>query len=166
MRKDDYPSYVHLVSWLYCAFISRHVLHDWMSFPLLYGSDLAFFFWLIPVLVYWFYPWGTKKKQINLPFLALGIIFSTLGLLGDLNVIKNIGLILATGALFPVTWRQLFWLVSAIVWLPAYGYLLRNFPISFVIGSRLVIAFLGALIGIWLLFYEKRLTWSNDEHKD
>jgi hypothetical protein len=166
MRNVETPHLVDLVSWLFCAFLSHSIIQDWTGFPLLHWSMASFCIWLIPIFVYWFYPYAQKPRHSNPMLLGAGVLLSLLGLLGELNILKHLGLALASVGLIPWSNKQLIWLLTAVAWLPATAYLLRSFSFDLVIVLRLLIVTISALTSISVLFYDHILIWKGyDQQK-
>ena len=122
---------------LYCSISAFPLFQAWWGSPFERLSGLAFLIWIAPLLMY-------RMQNPSLLFLIGATLATLLGTLGSLNTLKYLGLAFAIASFAPKGWAFPFWLLSAIAWMPAFGWLSAHFfpalSLLFKIGSVLLTA--------------------------
>lgn len=140
----------------FCIWQAADLPHNWLSFPFLHLSWLAFLLWIVPIILYWIPLGATQEKQTTPLLLWLALLSSLIGMLGSLHALQHVGLVLALAAMMPWTsWLSVIWILSAIAWLPATTYFFVNFSLQTVTIGRLIIAFIGSLAGFLAILKKK-----------
>ena len=137
----------------YCAWQSRDLLGAWRSSPLERFGWVALVLWLVPLAVVQTRRSGiTKAPNGNSILLWTGLGFTFFGTLGAVNALHYAGLACALAGFVPWSWKIFPWLLSAISWMPAFGYLIsQQFP-KLVLPARLTLAALVAGWTTWAIF--------------
>lgn len=137
------PSWIELAVVAYCGWQARDL--DWVSTPAVRWGGFAFALWCLPVV------WNQVQairleiaKGYTLPLLLLAILFSLVGTLGSLRVLKHVGLALALAGTLSFSFSQLFWLATAVAWMPAFGWLARSFSLQTIHMLQFLIVGVGA----------------------
>ena len=118
------PSVVGMAVCLYCGWQCADLLRAWGHAPLERFAWVALLIWCAPVA--WMWPRGSEhdaEAQGCPALLGLGLCLALAGALGSLNVIQHVGLALAIGGLLPWSGKRVFWLASAVSWMPVFGWL-------------------------------------------
>jgi hypothetical protein len=111
---------------------------------------VALLIWSIPVVLILMGRLSPPEASPARPLLlGMGLLSSLLGSLGSLNVLQHIGLAMALGALLPWSWCNLPWLIAAISWMPALGWLGSRYFAGYVLPARF---FLAALASGWVIY--------------
>lgn len=137
------------VEWLVAAFCAWHaadLLHAWGHSPYDRLGWLALVVWAVPAgrAV------GCGAKAAHGFKLAIGsLVLALIGVLGDLNFLVYWGLAGSIGSLARVSLRGWLWLVLAVCWMPAFGWIgsqlhLPALPVNIL---RLLVAFAAAAAG-------------------
>lgn len=123
-----YPSWIELAVLAYCGWQSWDL--EWASTPAIRRGGLALALWSMPIV---WNQWQAIRQDTakgNTPILLFAaIVCSLLGSMGSLRVLVHIGLACALAGMLPFSWPMLIWLVSAIAWMPAFGWLSRSLAI-------------------------------------
>lgn len=102
------------ITLLFCLINARNLFY----IPLI--SQIIFFVWLIPIIIFYFTHNPPKKDQTYLFVAAL--LMSFLGWIIELQILKNFAFALALVALIPWTiFSPLWWALSAL-WIPSFGW--------------------------------------------
>lgn len=141
------PSLVSLAVVAYCGWQSLDLVDAWRTSPFEKFGWAALLFWLVPLVV----GKACEFKMAGGPdgnsvLLWAGLGFSFVGTIGEVNALHYAGLACALAGLLPWSWKLFPWLLSAISWMPVFGYLVSHqFP-KLVLPARLVLA---ALVAGW-----------------
>ena len=133
----------------FCAWQSSNLVTGWRHSPFDRLEWLALGIWLAPTLasVGGFLAAGPAgKRGIWLAWLALAACLA--GILTDMHFLKHGALALACAAVTPPFRFDIAWLALAVAWMPALGWIVRGVPASGVVGIRLALASLAALIAL------------------
>lgn len=141
------PSLISLGVVAYCGWQSLDLLGAWRTSPFERFGWVALLLWLVPI----FAGYASKAAMAGVPnsnpvLLWLGLGLSFVGTIGEANALHYAGLACALAGTLPWSWKQFPWLLSAIAWMPVFGYLVSHqFP-KLVLPARLVLA---ALVAGW-----------------
>lgn len=138
----------------YCVWQARDLITAWQRSPHDRLGWLPLIIWLFPIL-YKRSHLSTGQVDSFPLLLVLGLVTSFTGDVGSLNVLKDLGLAMALSGLIPLSPRHLFWTLTAISWMPLFGWLgSRWFP-DMILPARLMAAVAGS--GLYLLRLEATL---------
>ena len=129
---------------LYCILQAHNLPLAWLNTPHLKGAWAAFLIWSLPLIGY-----GTRSAAAQPLFAAVAA--TLLGVLGSLNALKYAGLALALLAFVPQRPGNLFWLATAIGWMPASAYLARELSTGQAAFARLLLVSIGSAWELLLL---------------
>ena len=133
----------------FCVWQAADLLTAWRNSPFDHLGWLALGFWLVPTLVSaWRFRARLPKTRRSVYFAWLGLAVCLAGILTDMHFLKHGALALACAAITPQVRFGSLWLVLALAWMPALGWLLAGLPAFGVAGIRLTLAALAALIGM------------------
>ncbi len=88
-----------------------------------YPSPL-FLVWLLPIPIYWLKSDLPYKSSSLLLFGA--ILLALLGIILELNILKDIGQAMSLASFLPLNGFTLFWLLGSFFYLPSSGWLLNK----------------------------------------
>lgn len=128
------PELAGLASLVYALWCCRHLAIFWRTSAYDAGGGLAFFIWMLPVIV--------CRQSPIISWMLAGLAVLTLAGVAELNVLAHVGLALIVAAwVRPVSrgWWPV-WLAGAIAWMPSLGYLLAGWPVSRLFGLRILLA--------------------------
>lgn len=135
----------------------------WRHSPFDRFGWLAFLLWLVPLII----PFccGNTPRQIPEPRESvlpptcalswIALIIAVLAVIVDVNAMRYVALALALGAWMPRHWLTIVWLVLAIAWMPALGWLGASLKATGLNGLRVLLGAFAA--GIWALKMKKGL---------
>lgn len=115
------------------------------------GSYFSFAIWLIPIIDYRLFRKKTTPPSNSLMILAL--VFSLIGVLGDVNTICFIGFSLALAAFVPFMWWGLPWIFSMVTWIWAFGYFSLHYFYDYAIYVRFSLVVLATA---WMVFISRK----------
>jgi hypothetical protein len=130
----------------YCAWHARDLLAAWDHNLYDRYGWLVLLAWCLPLFIS--IPAGREEATARRPAitLMLSALLSTLvGLAGSLNVLQHIGLALALASWVPFSPLHLLWLLAAICWMPAFGWIGSRLFAEHILPARvlLVVTFSG-----------------------
>lgn len=138
----------------YCTFNSREMFDSWLFAPYERMSWLLFLIWVLPLLVFLYLKWTGKESsplKINSLFLWGALLSTLVGIIGTVNAANYIGLALALASFMPWNWLVPIWVVGALSWMPAIGWIGSHFFPEHVFLFRLLIAIIASLAGFHYL---------------
>lgn len=142
--KPSRPYLLELLIVIYCVWSARDL--SWQASPYMRGGTLAFIIWGFPVAFGLAYDaFMQLPHRMTVLLLAIGLLLSFIGVLGDLNALRYLGLALALAGLLPFSWPMLIWIPSAASWMPASGYFLSSLPLPLVVTGEVAIALIGTV---------------------
>ena len=133
----------------FCAWQSSNLVTGWRYSPFDRLEWLALGIWMAPTLASaaGFLPAGPAgKRGVYLAWLAL--VACLAGILTDMHFLKHGALALACAAVTTPSRFEIAWIALAVAWMPALGWIVRGVPASGVVGIRLALASLAALIAL------------------
>ncbi|MEI6193422.1 MAG: hypothetical protein WCS42_03740 [Verrucomicrobiota bacterium] len=118
----------------------RHSPHDRFGW-------LALLVWLTPLALRLA---GRPRVPLaaNPWLLGSAILAGLLGQLTEVHFFGHVALALAVAAWVEISWRLLPWLLSAVAWMPVFGWWLAGFSGGTVFALRLALALAGAFF-LW-----------------
>ena len=131
----------------FCAWRAADLLDAWRHSPYDQWGWLSFLIWVIPAIFGLFNPITTSGNSTGFTIIALGATVA--GRLSDLNFLSYFALAISMAGFVPSGARRIFWLVGALAWMPALGWLANGFSAYLVLAIRLLLAM--AAICPWLL---------------
>jgi hypothetical protein len=139
------PSLVAAAVVIYCGWQSLSLIEAWRHAPFDRLGWVAFLIWLAPLAVLWFRPGDAMRiAGANPVLLWLGLSLSVVGMLGEINVLCHAGFACALAGTIGWSWNFAFWLLSAVSWMPVFGYFVSSLAPQLVPAARLVVATLAA----------------------
>lgn len=124
--------------------------------PYLHYGTLAFIIWLLPFLTFWFLPKLKSEVSTFSPLLVVAVILAFLGQVGSIHALSHLGLAIGIFSMTePLLWN-IPWLLSAISWMPAGSYFLKNYPINLANSFRVLFVVLAAAWGICVVYFYVR----------
>lgn len=133
----------------FCAWQSSNLVNAWRYSPFDRLEWLALGIWMAPALAFaagLLTPGPAGRRGAWLAWLALAACLA--GILTDMHFLKHGALALACAAVTPPFRFEIVWLALAAAWMPALGWLVRGVTASGVVGMRLALATLAALIAL------------------
>ncbi len=125
---------------LYCSWNAADLLIAWQTASLERFSWLLFLIWLLPLFYMFKYP---LRKEIPYAWLLLsGLLLTFIGSLGTLNMLKYMGLAATSASFLPWKTSNIFWLTSALVWMPAFGWWSSHYILEGLFAIRLILILL------------------------
>lgn len=122
---------------LYCVLSAFPLFQAWWYSPFERLSWLAFLIWVAPL--------AFQRAEIpSSLFLICAVCATLLGTLGSFNTLKYIGLACSIASFAPIGWAFPFWLLSAIVWMPLFGWLSAHFFPAVTLPLKIGTVFLTA----------------------
>lgn len=135
----------------YCLWQARDLIAAWQRSPHERLGWVALFIWGFPIL----YKRSNliRHQSDSTPLLlGLGLALSFIGDVGSLNVLQHLGLAMVLAGLLPPSPHHLLWTLTAISWMPLFGWIgSRGFP-DMILPARLMTAVAGS--GLYLLHLE------------
>lgn len=122
----------------FCAWQASDLLAAWRHSPFDRCGWLSFMIWLTPVVIGMIRGSPTVTDTTLFTWLALIAVLG--GRLLDLNALLCGALALSLAGFVPPGTRRIVWLVGALAWMPALGWLAHNYPINLVATARLIFA--------------------------
>ena len=136
---------------LFCAWLARDLFNAWLHSPHDRLAWLALLLWLVP-LTFRLDDRPRAKIPINIFFLIAAVLCGILGELMKLHFLAHLALALALAAWMKVawravhiSWRTVVWLLSAVAWMPVFGWGLAPYSESFILPLRMVVVLAGVL---------------------
>ena len=133
----------------FAAFLSRDLINAWQHSPHDRLGGLALLVWLAPLVLRLANISGTETAA-NSYFMGAAIVCGLLGDLAEVHFLNQVALALALGAWVNFSWRTLPWLLSAVAWMPIYGWWLAGFSAGTILTFRLALALAGVISFWWL----------------
>ncbi len=151
---------VQLAICLYCGWNAVTLLNENSSFDRY--DWLIMIIWLLPLLFRQRIAKNGKAfKKTPLLYIGAGLLCSFIGVIGSLNVLKHVGLALAVASWMPFSWVQIVWLLSAISWTPALGWIGTRLFLDYILLVRVLLS----LTGSGLFFYHIATQGKRDTYK-
>jgi len=139
------------VEWLVAVFCAWHaavpLLQAWRHSHFDRLGWLAMLIWLIPAARRL---WAGVDTSRHFKLAVASLAVSFIGVIGDLNVLIYIGLAGILGALASVTGKGWLWLLLAVCWLPAFGFVLARLHFTTLLVEILRVATAAAAAGLGL----------------
>lgn len=142
------------VEWLVAVFCVcpavAPLLQAWQHSPFERHGWAALILWLIPAVRV--IGCGTTASR-SVTLIILSLVLSFVGVIGELNVLIYCGLAGIIGALAGVSGKGWLWLLLAVCWIPAFGFLFARLQFTpFAVQRlRLITAAVAAGLGLcWL----------------
>jgi hypothetical protein len=135
----------------YSAWQAQGLWTAWRHSPYDRLGWLSFVLWLLPAL--WLLtrrPVLPTSERAPLALTALALALALSGEVLDLNALAYAALAVAWAALMPVTAGLLVWIVGAVSWMPALGWLAHTGLVPSVV-SALRLALAAASVVLWLV---------------
>lgn len=156
--KTRFPPLVALAIIVYCGWNSSGLISDWQHDPLAASSWIILLFWLNPAVVSRIAgtPLSIPTAYCNTTLLTLALMVSLLGVMGSLNALKYASFAIAIGGLLPWSWGSCLWILSALSWMPALGWLGAHTSPSAILPMRFTFVVLGTSAALAALAYNKR----------
>jgi len=131
---------VELTVLFFCLWLSRDLLNAWQHSPHDHYGWLALLVWLTPLLVQL-----ARKGQnsANAFYLGTAIIIGALGELTEFHFLGHVAFAFSFAAWLPVSLWQAVWLVTALAWMPVFGWEMAHFSDGVILFSRIVLAVAG-----------------------
>lgn len=122
----------------YALWNARDLGLTWLNSPYDTMGWLAFFIWICA-------PLSVKALRLSgdLRWLAASLIVTILGVVADIHAFFGVSLALALAGLVVPGSACWLWTMAFVCWTPALGWLLQDFPTSFVVVIRLSIALIS-----------------------
>lgn len=117
------------------ALLSSDLLVAWSRSPFEQFAWIALLLWICPIFF--------RKSEAHMPILFLGFFFAIIGWVGDLNFLQHVGLACSVGSLLISRYSHIIWLVSAIAWMPAFGWIGSHYFFEYVIIARIFLVLVG-----------------------
>ena len=147
MTPPRQPTFVRFAVVVYCGWQSRDLLGAWRSSPFERFGWVALVLWLVPLIVEQARNAGSPGARAGSSGLSwTGLGLTSLGTIGEVNALQYAGLACALAGILPWSWRKFPWLLSAVSWMPAFGYLVSQPWPDLVLPARLALA---ALVVGW-----------------
>jgi hypothetical protein len=145
MKNSRQTIYAGLAICIYATWSARDLLSAWLHSPF---DKMGF-----PALILWLVPLGMIRMarqvfaqtplKITPAFFGASLVFAFAGNALDLNIVKYIGLAFACAGFLPFRAVTVAWLLLAVVWMPVFGWLLKNIGPVPVNALRVVLAALS-----------------------
>jgi hypothetical protein len=124
----------------YALYEAKDLWFAWNHSPFDAFGWMAFAIWIAPVFV-------PREKQVYEPvFVMAGIGLILLGQMGELNLLKYLGLAAILAGLQAFKKGREVWLFCSLSWMPLFGYFLSLRLPDLVPPLRLLVASLGVLL--------------------
>lgn len=139
------PSLVQLLIACFCLSRCYDLVVFWQTADNAeYWGWVIFLLWLVPLGLTWILYIQASSERRFFPALSIcGLIMSTLGMLGSLNVLEHMGFACASAALMPWSAYTLLWLIGSVCWMPAFTWLSGHLmPTYSFIGRCLLVSLL------------------------
>jgi hypothetical protein len=150
--KAYYPSWIELAILAYCVWQAWDL--EWASTPSMRRGGLALALWCMPVFFNQWQAFDQRRPKGATPSLLFAaVLFSAVGSMGSLHVLTHVGLACALAGLIPWSWPMALWLPSAVTWMPAFGWLLRDLSIPMIQLVQFACVLLGTVV---MLFWQWR----------
>ncbi len=140
-------------AWAYCLWSCRDLPGAWLYAPYEHWSWLALLIWLTPVL-------RDKGRGVFISgqrWQVMAVVLAALSAIADLRLLAHIGLALLVFGAAPASRQRRLssavWLLSAISWMPASGWLLSHLPAPVAAMLRVTTA---ALTSAWCVYIGRR----------
>jgi hypothetical protein len=139
-----YPSPIAMIVNIFCIWEARELTSAWDAHPLMKGTPLAFLIWLAPIIFYYI---NSKKGYASCStfFLYLALLTTAVGMMGELNILKHLGVAFSLASLIPPSFSSAVWLVTSITWMSMSAYFMRGFDFDVVMLLRLSTVTLASL---------------------
>ena len=137
---------VEVAVMFFAGWQARDLLNAWQHSPHDHFGWLVLGVWLLPLVV----RLCIRPQAIfsaNPFMLGAAIIAGFLGALTELHFFGQVAFALAFAAWFNLSWHVLFWLTTALAWMPVFGWWLADFSGATVLILRLLLAIAG-IIGL------------------
>jgi hypothetical protein len=122
----------------FCAWQASDLLAAWRHSPFDRWGWLSFLIWSAPVVLGIINP--ARSVGGSTLFTVFALITSLGGRLLNLNAVLYFALAFSLAGFVPSGARRIVWLVGALAWMPAFGWLAHDFPIYLVAALRLLFA--------------------------
>jgi len=145
MKPDRNFFQIQVAITLYCAWNARDLVGAWQHSSFDRYNWLIMIVWLLPLL---FLKHITKNRltseKTELLYTGAGLLFSFTGVIGSLNVLEHVALALVIAGWMPFSWIQIAWLLSAISWMPALGWIGTRLFLDHILLVRSLFSIIGS----------------------
>jgi hypothetical protein len=141
---------VELAILAFCAWLSRDLLNAWRHSPHDKFGWLALLIWLVPVVVS---QARQGRNSANVFFLGAAIVMGAFGDLSEFHFLGHVALAFSIAAWLPVTLGSVVWLVTALAWMPVFGWQTAHFSDGSILFLRLALVLAGNVC--WRVFSKK-----------
>ena len=86
----------------------------------------------------------SASEKTQLLFTVTGLLLSFIGVIGSLHVLEHVGLALVMAGWLPFSWVQIVWLLSAISWMPALGWIGTRLFLDYISLVRVLLSITGS----------------------
>lgn len=134
---------------MYCAIQSRELLEAWQHSGYDRYGWLILLLWTLPIFMprLFAHQHAVTEKQTMI-MMPVALLFTIVGLTGSLRVLQHVGLAIALAGWVPFSLIQGAWLVSAIAWMPAFGWIGSRLFSGYIFPARLLLA--GTAVSIFI----------------
>ncbi len=154
-QSDLHPVAAGVAITLYTAWNAHNLLGAWLHSPFDRIDSLAFLLWVLPVACLWVARrFAGRPGRVALAAFAIGLIVSFAGVATDLHVLEYAGLAIALMGFLPVQRATFLWLLCAIAWMPAAGWVFSAHGVATVNAVRAAVGFLAFLLTPLFLRHE------------
>jgi hypothetical protein len=135
------------------SILSAHELfYFWIFSRVESKSWILFLIWMLPIFWYYLNLFKHKKTPtFNIYALYATIIFTLIGVIGSLNTLCYIGFAVSFMVLLPPKPALLIWLLGAICWMPAMGWVALWYFSSYAFLARATILIICSLWASYVL---------------
>jgi len=132
---------------LFCAWQARDLINAWRHSPHDRLGWLALLVWLAPVARRIA---GKKRAELSASFILMGAAIGCglAGELTELHFLGHVALALALAGWLKISFRSLAWLLTAVAWMPVFGWWLAPVSEALILPLRLALALAGAFC-VW-----------------
>ena len=134
--------WVALAVLLFAGWRSHDLLCAWQHSPHDRLGWVVLFLWLLPLALR-LSAGGATGLLANVYWLGAAVAFGLLSALTELHFLGHLALALALMAWLAISWRSGLWLLTAVSWMPVFGWCLENDSAAAVFSLRLLLVAAG-----------------------
>lgn len=127
----------------FCAVRTTDLLTAWQHAPLDHLGWIALIVWTIPLVRR-----SESSGAWKAASLIAALVLAVLATVTDLHVLGHVALACALASWRLWHWSTLLWLITAICWMPAFGWALRSLGADIIFFLRLAIAGAGSIMAL------------------
>jgi hypothetical protein len=148
-KHDIFPVQVPVA--LYCLWNSRDLLDAWQHCLYDRYDWMVMLIWCIPLIIIRFFPPDERASgNTQAIYTGTGLLFSFIGTIGSLNLLTYAGLAVVIAGWLPFSWVQFVWILSALSWMPALGWIGSRFFLDHILMVRV---FLSITASAWISYH-------------